>query len=107
MLGIGKFALGFGLDQLRTLAFVVLIFGGEAVIYAIRERRHFWSSRPSLWLFASSSITITIVAVLGFGNVLMTPLPFAAAAVLLATTIAFLFVIDLIKRALFNRFLPE
>ena len=38
----GKFHLSLGLDALRTLAMVALVFGGEASLYAIRERRHIW-----------------------------------------------------------------
>ncbi len=74
---------------LRTLAFVALVFGSQATIYAIRQRRHLWGSRPSLWLAASSVADIAIASILAIGGIAMTPLPvlvvagtLAAAAVL-------------------------
>ena len=35
-------------ERWRTLAFVVLVFGSQATLYAIRQRRHLWGSSPSL-----------------------------------------------------------
>jgi H+-transporting ATPase len=43
VLAVGKFWMGFGIDSLRTLALVALVFGSEATLYAIRERRRLWS----------------------------------------------------------------
>ena len=42
----GKFGLDLGIGALRTLAFVALVFGSQATIYAIRERRHLWGIAP-------------------------------------------------------------
>ena len=66
VLAVGKFGMNLGMEALRTLAFVVLVFGSQATIYAIRERRHLWAcSRPSLWLAASSVADIGIAADIG------------------------------------------
>ena len=48
ILAVGKFEMGLGIDALRTLAFIALVFGSQATIYAIRQRRHLWGSRPCL-----------------------------------------------------------
>ena len=48
VLAIAKFRLGFGIDMLRTLAFVVVVFGNQATTYTNRERRRLGSCRPSL-----------------------------------------------------------
>ena len=40
VLAIGKYALGFGIETLQTLSIVTLIFGGQATLYVVRERRH-------------------------------------------------------------------
>jgi hypothetical protein len=50
VLAFGKFGMGFGIGALQTLAFVVIVFGNQATTYTNRERRHLWSSRPSIWL---------------------------------------------------------
>ncbi|MGA8652804.1 MAG: HAD-IC family P-type ATPase, partial [Xanthobacteraceae bacterium] len=60
VLFVGKFELGLGIDALRTLAFITLVFGSQGTIYAIRQRRHLWGSRPSLWLAVSSATDILI-----------------------------------------------
>jgi H+-transporting ATPase len=75
VLVIGKSALGLGIESLRTLSFVALVFGGQATLYAIRDRRHFWGSRPSRWLAASSLADILIAASLAIGGIAMTALP--------------------------------
>src|ERR1039457_5505591 len=49
VLAIAKFRLGLGIETLRTLAFVVIVFGNQATTYTNRERQRMWSSRPSLW----------------------------------------------------------
>ena len=73
-LAIGKFRLGFGPAELQTLAFVTLVFGNQAVLFVLRERRHLWSSRPSNWILASSAVDIAIVAALALSGTLMAPL---------------------------------
>ena len=92
VLAVGKFEMGLGIEALRTLAFAALVFGSQATIYAIRERRHLWGSRPSLWLAASSVADILIASVLAVGGIAMTPLPVWVVAGTLAAAVAFAFV---------------
>ena len=73
VLAVGKFGMNLGIEALRTLAFVVLVFGSQATIYAIRERRHLWGTRPSLWLAVSSVADIVIASTLAVGGIAMTP----------------------------------
>ena len=65
VLAIGEFGMGFEIEALRTLAFIVIVFGNQATTYAIRERRRLWSSRPSFWLVVSSVADILIAADVG------------------------------------------
>ena len=55
VLAIAKFRLGFGIDMLRTLAFVVVVFGNQATTYTNRERQRLGSCRPSLLLVAGTA----------------------------------------------------
>ena len=64
VLAIGKFEMNLGTEALRTLAFIVLVFGSQATLYAIRQRRHLWGIRPSLWLAVSSVADIAIASTL-------------------------------------------
>jgi H+-transporting ATPase len=101
VLAAGKFGMNLGTAALRTLAFLVLVFGSQATIYAIRERRHLWGSRPSLLLAASTVIDIGIAATLAIGGVAMTPLPAVLVAGTLAAAVVFAFVLDLVKVPVF------
>jgi H+-transporting ATPase len=104
VLAVGKFGMNLGMEALRTLAFVVLVFGSQAMIYAIRERRHLWTcSRPSRWLAVSSVADIGIAAILAVGGIAMTPLPPLVVAGTLAAAAAFAFVLDFVKVPVFAR----
>ena len=86
-----------GIDALRTLAFIALVFGSQAAIYAIRQRRRLWGSRPSLWLAASSVADILIASILAIGGIAMTPLPALIIAGTLAAAAVFAVIADLVK----------
>ena len=49
----GRDLLHLPLAQLQTLIFVMLVFTGQGNVYLVRERRHFWRSRPSRWLLSA------------------------------------------------------
>jgi H+-transporting ATPase len=102
-LSVGKFAMHLGTEALRTLTFVVLVFGSQATIYAIRERRQLWKSRPSLLLVMSSVADIAIAATLAVGGIAMTPLPAVVVAGTLGAAAIFAFILDLIKVPVFSR----
>ncbi len=54
ILAIGKFRMHYGIDTLRTLAAIVLVYGSQAITYAVGERRHLWGLRPTKWLVLST-----------------------------------------------------
>ena len=103
VLAVGKFEMGLGIDELRTLAFVALVFGSQATIYAIRQRRHLWGSRPSLWLAMSSMADILIAATLAISGIAMTPLPALTVTATLAAALALTVALDLVKVPIFAR----
>jgi len=102
-LAVGKFEMGFGVDELRTLAFIALVFGSQATLYAIRQRRHLWGSRPSLWLAVSSAADILIASTLAIGGIAMKPLPMLVLVGALAAAATFGFVLDMLKIPIFRR----
>ncbi len=75
VLAVGKFRMDLGIEALRTLALVALVFGSQATLYAVRERRRLWSSRPSLWVIVSSVCNVLIIVALATRGIAMTPLP--------------------------------
>jgi H+-transporting ATPase len=103
VLAAGKFRMGFGIDALRTLAMVALVFGSEAALYSIRERRRLWSSRPSLWIVVSTVCDILIISTLVTRGIAMTPLPILVVGGTLAAAAIFAFILDVAKVPVFNR----
>jgi H+-transporting ATPase len=103
VLALGKFRLGLGVDALRTLAFVVIVFGNQATTYTNRERRRLGSSRPSAWLVGSSVADLSIAATLAICGIAMAPLPILVVGGTLVAAAVFAFVVDFAKVPLFNR----
>jgi len=102
-LAIGKYELHLPIGALQSLAFVVLVFGSQAMIYVLRERQHLWSSPPSLWLGASSVADIAIASYLSIGGVAMTPLSPLVVGGTLVSSAAFALVLDAVKAPVFRR----
>jgi H+-transporting ATPase len=103
VLAIGKFRLGLGIETLRTLAFVVIVFGNQATMYTNRTRQRLWSTRPSSWLLLSSITDLLIASVLANRGIAMSPLPLFVMGALLAGAVVFAFALDIVKVLVFNR----
>jgi H+-transporting ATPase len=103
VLAIGKFGMGFDIGALRTLAFVVIVFGNQATTYANRERRRLWSSCPGFWLVVSSIVDILIASTLATCGIFMTPLPTVMVIGIFAAAVAFAFAVDAAKGPVFRR----
>jgi H+-transporting ATPase len=102
-LAVGARLAGFDIDRLRTLAFVIIVFGNQATTYNNRERRRIWSSRPSAWLAASSCVDILIAATLAATGTAMAPLSLIAVVATFVAAAAFAIVIDFVKVPVFRR----
>ncbi len=102
-LAFGKYALGYSTEQVRTLTFIAVVFGSQATIYAIRERKHLWSSRPSIWLLASSVADVLIASIMAVAGIAMTPLAPSIVAGTLLSAIALSLLLDLVKIPVFAR----
>ena len=102
VLAAGQHLLGLELGPLRTLAAVTTVFSGQAVFYAVRERRRLWSSRPGRWVVLSSVVDVLLFGTLASGGVLMEPLPVRVVAGILAVAVAFAFALDALKARVFR-----
>jgi H+-transporting ATPase len=103
VLAIGKFRLGFELDTLRTLAFVVIVFGNQATTYTNRTRQRLWSTRPSIWLVLSSVVDLSIASTMAGFGIAMTRLPLLVMSATLAGAVVFALIVDIVKTPIFNR----
>ena len=105
---LGVFLCGhevFGLDMphLQALMFVTLIFSSQAGVYLLRERGHFWESKPSRFLIGSSVLGLGVAAILALGGILM---PALSASFLLGVAgagVVYFACLDWVKVWLFGR----
>ena len=102
VLAFGHFIVRLDAAALNTLAFIALVFGSQAMLYAIRERQRLWS-RPGLWLNVSSLANVLIVSTMAGVGILMTPLPISLVAGTLVVAVGFGAALAVVKIALFKR----
>jgi len=103
VLAIAKYRLGYGLESLRTLTFVAIVFGNQATTYTNRERGRMGSSRPSRWLIGSSVVDLLIASTLATCGIAMAPLPVVVVGGTLAATAVFAVAADFAKVPVYNR----
>jgi H+-transporting ATPase len=100
--GYASAVLHLPLPQLQTLLFVMLVYSGQGMIYLVRERRAFWSSRPSKWMLIGTLTDVVVVALLATQGILMTPIPAVLVGELLAIIVVFLILLDVAKIRIFD-----
>ena len=99
---LAKHRLGLHLGALQTLALIVLVFGGEATLYSLRERKHMWNSRPGKWVVIASLGNVIVLSIFALRGIAMQPLPPSIVASTLLAAILFACLLDTIKVPLFR-----
>jgi len=97
----GHYALQLETRPLQTLTFATLILSSQAGVYLLRERGHFWQSRPGRYLVGSSVLGLGVTALLALGGILM---PAISPSILLGVVgvgVAYFFCLDWVKVRLF------
>jgi H+-transporting ATPase len=101
-IGISHFHLAYG--ALCTLVMLSLVFNTQFRILTIRERGHFWDSRPSKKLLWISALTIIgFMFIVTCGN-LVPVIAWNQVLILFLIGIASTFCIDFVKYGLFRKF---
>jgi H+-transporting ATPase len=67
----GHYMLALDTRHLQTLTFAALILSSQAGVYLLRERGHFWKSRPSRFLVGSSVVGLSAMSAFVLGGILM------------------------------------
>lgn len=98
----GKYWEGLAPDALQSLTMVTLVFNGQAVFYAVRERRRLWSSRPSALVMLASIVDVLILPMLAATGTLVPRLPMFAVAGAGFASVALAFLLDAMKVVLFR-----
>lgn len=99
---LGATVLGLGLPATQTLIFYWLVLSGQATVYLVREREHFWHSSPSRWLAVSTAADLVVVTLLAWRGWLMHAVGPAELAVVVGVAILYLGLGDAIKGWIFR-----
>jgi H+-transporting ATPase len=99
-------ALFYGLDRLAVYTFIfdILVFSGQFTVYMVRERDHFWTSRPGKWLLTSSFFDILVISMISWRGVLVSPIPASFVLLALIITFAWMAALDQVKNAVFRKY---
>jgi H+-transporting ATPase len=103
VLVFAKFRLGFGIETLRTVAFLAIVFGNQATTYTNRERGRMGSCRPSRWLIGSSVVDVAIASTLAVSGIAMRALPLPVVGEIFMAAAAFAVVLDFAKVPVLSR----
>lgn len=89
--------LGFDFHQLQTMAFLLLVFQGQASLYALRSFPHFWNVKPSrLLAIATSAMWIIFIPLALFG-IIIPKIPINGLWIIFMIPIVSLLVTDRLK----------
>jgi H+-transporting ATPase len=90
-------------DELRTLMFLQLAVGGHLLLYNTRTRKWFfqrpWPSVPLLAALLATELLAVLMAVNGW---FVTPISWQAVGWLIAYLVAWLIIIDVVKRVIYG-----
>ncbi len=99
---IGRDVYRLPLEELQTLVFVMLVLTGQANIYLVRERAHFWTSRPGRPLLISTLVDLSLVFVFASQGILMAPISWTLLGGLLILTALYALALDTLKTYVFR-----
>ncbi len=91
------------LSQTQTLVFLMLVFSGQATVYVVRERNHFWSSLPGRLLLIATLCDLVVVSGLATLGILMTPVSPLLIGLTFVLALAFMVLLDQVKRWVVRR----
>jgi len=103
VLAVGKYKMGLGVEALRTLSVVAIVYAGQSTLYAIRGRRHVWGLRPTVWLVLSSAADVLIISTLAIRGIGMVPLPLSVIANEFGAAVIFGLILVGVKLPVFAR----
>jgi H+-transporting ATPase len=92
------------LKAIQTFVMLVLIFTSQFRVLVVRERRHFWASRPGRELIISSSAALIAFALVGTYGIIVPPITLAQVLVALAFSALFTLAVDFPKVYAFRKF---
>jgi H+-transporting ATPase len=92
------------LEALQTFVLLALVFTSQFRVLIVREREHFWSSRPGRELAISSLATVIGFVLLGVYGVILPPVTIAQVFLVLGFSAIFTLGVDFPKYCAFRKF---
>lgn len=102
ILAIGKFKMHYPIDSLRTLTAIALVYGSQAITYAVRDRQHLWGLLPTKWLVLSTCADVLFISILANRGLAMAPLSFPVLATIMAAAVVFWMILNIVKIPIFR-----
>jgi H+-transporting ATPase len=99
----GRDVLQYGAPQLQTLAFLTLVFTGQATIYLVRCDGWLWSTAPSRYLLAGTALDLVVASGLAIRGMLMARVDAGVVVVLLLVVAVASVLLDAVKVAVSRR----
>jgi len=88
------------LAQLQTLIFAMLVFTGQANVYLVRARGHFWKTRPGNALMLSTIGDVLLVILFASQGILMEPIGFSLIFLLAGLIAVYMVTLDFLRSVL-------
>jgi H+-transporting ATPase len=92
------------LEGLRTFVMLLLIFASQFRVYLVRERKHFWNSRPGRELLVSTSAALIGFTLLGVFGIIIPALTLYQVLFILGFSALFTLILDYPKCYAFKKF---
>ncbi len=92
-----SFVFHFNLLQIRSAALLLLVFQGQASLYALRSWPNFWSIKPSKTMLISTLMVGIVLILLAIFGVFITAIPLIGIIFIVLISLASLILADIVK----------
>ena len=99
----GHYALRLDTAHLQSLTFATVIIGSQAGVYLLRERGHFWASRPSRAMLGSTALGLGVTAFITLAGFHVAAVSLSLFAAVAGTALFYFLALDWFKVWLFAR----
>ena len=100
---LGVFYYRMALARLQSFVLLALVFTSQFRVLSVRERRHFWSSKPGRELITSILATLVVFFLLGVFGVIIPSLTIPQVLIALGISAAFTLGVDFPKYYVFRK----
>ncbi len=99
-----KAALGMSIAEFQTAAFLMFDISDKFAVMNIRERKAFYKSRPSKVLVLSALAGIIAGIIIAYYGIFVKSIGLEPIAIIIAISVLFLFLVDIVKIKVFKHF---